>query len=323
MIDAINNQPLTRPLSLAERTAILRRAMNATPFFNLLTVPIPNTAIADVQLYEAKQNINLDFYVVEVRTNLGQVVAEGIGSPTLVRMQLYIANTQKSLYGYGLNTPLPPLFISNNVNFDDTAPQMTWYEDRQVERMPLLVKNGDEVIADIFCSAATDDDTTFQTLLAGFNIIKYPYITPDEQKRINASLDDEPIFQTFKMDVDFDGQKVLNIENDSRPRLILGFGIADPADSIDAERASDVSILDASRHINFTNKQIPVQMLAPRVFGANSYNNTAGVFIQEMTHIYYLPIEYYFMPFANLRFTINNDLGGGDGYQLIVFTRTV
>ncbi len=79
---------------------------------------------------------------------------------------------------------------------------------------------------------------------------------------------------------------------------------------------SNISIEDTTRELRLTNTKVPVQFLAPRVPYARD------------SHVYYWPIEHYFMPFGNIRFEINNIFTNtppaqDQPYQITVLTRTV
>lgn len=304
MINRVNERPLT----VEERKSILRRALNAVPYFNVLNYDVIGGG--KQKQYAGKTYNNLDFYLTQIQGNFNEVF---LATSTDWLVNVYIAETGQSVYGYNKGEPLPTAFVMNDAPSGIIFANRR-YDDLQREWFPFEIPRGKEIISQIVNVDTKDDVADAVVVFSGFNILRYPYLNADETARINASLNDDPIFQTFIIDVDHQGQKFYSLDNDSRPRLILGFGIvdtnSDPADS----SISDISIFDATRHVKLTNRQVPVQFIAPRM------STTAD------KHINYLPIEHYWMPFGTLRFLVNNVDPASpvqEGYQLVMLTRTV
>jgi hypothetical protein len=304
MLNIVNERPLT----IDERKSILLRSINAVPFFNFIPFEVVSELIKRKQ-YKGTLYINLDFYLTEIRGNFDKVVQD---TGTEWDVNIYMAESGKSVYGYNKGQPLPTPFIMTVARFD-VLDVNKLFDDRQREFIPFKIPRGEEIISQIVnVDPKKDLAADAMILLCGFNTIQYPYLTSDETALINRSFNNETVFQTFRFTVDHDGQKMYNLTNDSTPRLILGFGIVNDKEDAANFSISDMSIFDSTRQLKLTNQQIPVEFLGPR--------------IPEVldTHIYYLPIEHYFMPFGNLRFLINNvKQGAGDGYEFVMLTRTV
>jgi hypothetical protein len=306
MIDIPN---IRHNLSVIERKSILERALNATPFFNIMPFEVVSEATKRTQ-YKAKTQINLDYFLTDVRTNF-DFVTHLTGSIWL--MNLYLATSGRSLYGFNKSQPVPSSFVSTDARFDNLVVDQR-FDDRQRESIPFSIKRGDEVICEVENVDAKDAGTIANVMLAGFNILKYPYLNSRETELINRSLNVNTVFQSFKVMVNHNGQKYYNFENDSCPRIVLGFGIVNSTSVKTDISESTISILDTTRHLKFSNEPLPVEFLAPRLSCVLD------------THIYYLPIEYYFMPFGNLRLQIKNFFPDEDtpsGYELVMLTRTV
>lgn len=306
MIDTVNKQT---NLTVEERRGILHRALNATPFFNIMPFEIVSETRKRVQ-YKSKVQINLDYYLTDIRSNF-DAVSNITGA--IWHLNLYLAASGRSLYGYNLSQPLPASFLSTDARFNIPVVDQR-FDDRQRESIPLLIEKGEEVICEVENQSVKTAGTTANIMLAGFNMISYPYINSRETELINRSLSVETVFQDFRFTVNHNGQKFYNIENDANPRLVLGLGIVNTTATKEEISESSVSIVDTMRNVKFTNEQIPVEFLAPRLTCVLD------------THIYYLPIEYYFMPFGNLRFQINNFFPSAQvpsGYEWVMLTRTV
>ncbi len=78
-----------------------------------------------------------------------------------------------------------------------------------------------------------------------------------------------------------------------------------------------ITINDLARQLRLTDNHIPLEFIAPRFTP-----------VQDQ-HLYYLPIEYYWQPYAKLQFDIVNtwqilnDVPIPNGAEIIALTRTV
>lgn len=302
MINSINK---TQILSLQQRQSLLRRSLNAVPYFNLLSYEIEAEAVRRKQ-YKDKIETDLDFYLTEIRNNFNELVDV---TSSRWNLNIYLAESGQSVYGYNRGDALPSPFIATDGR-RNTATLL--YQDVQRESVCFHVPRGDEIITELVNLTTKGAPSNADVVFCGFNILPYPYLNTRETELINDSLNDDVIFQTFEITVNHDGQKIYSIENDSRPRLILGFGVVNATNDIADASASDISIIDSTRHIKLTNKQIPTELLMPRLGSTHD------------TSMYYLPIEHYFMPFGTLRFLINHTLASSDNeYTIVMLTRTV
>ena len=311
MIELIDIQPRdingVQKLTVEQRKSILARAMNSVPMFNLLPYDIITGAGKEKQ-YKGRLDINLDYFLTEIRGNFREVIED---TDTQWQVNIYIAETGQSVYGFNKSQPLPTQMVMTDGNFTQTATEQR-YDDRQREFMPFYVPRGNEVISEIVNVSAKSSIASAKILLCGYTLIKYPYINTQEQILINESLEDDSIYQTFVANVDnIRTKKAYNFNNDQRPRLILGFGVVDSVTRATGLKRSTISIQDTTRHLKLTNEPTPLELIAPRT----------PVCSQD-THNYFLPIEYYWMPQGNIRIEIENDSGQAD-YQLIMLTRTV
>lgn len=304
MINLANHAELT----VAERKRILNRALNAVPFFNYMPFEVVNEAVKRLQ-YDAKTDINLDFFLTEMRSNFGEVFDV---TNSLFNLNVYSAFLGRSVYGFNRSEPLPVSQLTTEARFDTLVANQV-FEDRQRESFPYLIEAGERIIAEIINLSAKSDPIEAGLALVGFNILRYPYLNNVALEKINQSLEKREVYQTFRIKVDHDGIKFYNFENDATPRLILGIGVVnDSADKAEIS-ASNIQIEDTTRHLKLTNRETPVQFIAPRLSCVLD------------THSYLFPIEYFFEPFGNLRFRITNEFPPLTefGYEMVILTRTV
>lgn len=309
MIDRVN----TKDISLQNRRAVLSRALNATPFFNLLDFEVIAAAASrKLHYYAAKVDINKDFYLTNLRGNFGEI-AEATGG--FFDISIYTNLRHESVYHYGRNDTLPSGFILNEARHN-TPPNQQLFDDRQFEFIPYRIPRGDTVIAEIAQAATTAQGDTAKIVMAGYTVTPYPYLDEDLTARINDSLSQPTQFQSFQFTVDKIGQFDYNVKNDQKPRVVLGFGIVNFSNIVSQVMQATVDIKDTMREIRLTNEAIPIEFLAPRL----------GQIVQvQDVHMYYLPIEHFFQPFGNLRFTINAIPPGAvlPELQVIMLTRTI
>lgn len=335
MINSVNERDLgigidaetgkVRPfagLTIEERKAILNRALYAVPFFIPATIPIADFATG-LNIFKTRVHINIDFWLTEVRMNVASATAQ---KGSNFNISIYESDTGQSVYGYNRGDKIPATMVGHDTGFDIFS--VIKYDDRQKEFIPRFIPHGTEVIIEVQSDTAVANAGDFQLCLCGFNGITYPYLGSDETQKINNSLDRITIFQEFKIKLNADdyhnraiGETIFfNIENDNIPRLSLGFGIVDnPINEGSSSLQALISIFDSTRHVNITDSPTFAECIAPRVAGQLS--------VVKDTHMYYLPIEHYFMPFGNLHLKIdvpdNQGIIAGNGFELVLLTRTV
>jgi hypothetical protein len=310
MIDTINDQVI----SLEERKQTVNRALWTNPYFYKMDFPILQGTKAD-SLVTGKVGIGRDFYLTEVKDNGCTLLDLNVA---LVKLQLY-TGYNISPYNYNL-VKLQNSFITTDARFR-TAAAARQFQDKQFESLPFLIRQNDSLYADVSNDVTAFNSGTYTIVLKGFNICKNAAFGSTEVQQINDSLAKDVEWQIFKLlvtdTIDDEGKKQYFLENDRYPRLILGFGAINI--NPDPTLASNmlVSITDISRQLQLTDQAIPLEYIAPRLP------------LVEDTHIYYLPIEYYFQPYAKLQFDINNIWLGGreepvpNGAEIAILTRTV
>lgn len=312
MINIVNEKPLINPLTVDERKSILQRALNATPFLHLLKTTVPASFPPLGLIWKSKSHIGLDFFLTEIRGKFGD--EETISGGIFTNVNIYLASSGLPVYGYNRGDLLPHQFFM----IDCPGLSRTIFDDRQREFIPFPIYAGDDVLIEITLSASPSIETQISTVLCGFNGISYPYLTEIETEKINKSLEHDTVFQTFRLGIPATaGKRIFNINNDNTPRIVLGFGVVDKkADLGVLSTQATIDVYDAIRHIRLTSEPIPLQFLAPRI----------PVTLDQ--HIYYLPIEHYFVPFGTLRFSIENFITNvapdeDPDYELVMLTRTV
>lgn len=311
MLNTVNERLLT----VSERKSILMRSLNATPYFNHTSIDLTTGVPSNIQLFRSRRHVYLDFFVTEVRQNIGQMQdVNGFG----YNLSIYLANLGIPIYGYNKSQPLPASFIATDTPKLEPA-FVTAFDSRQRESVAFKIEAGDEIITQVSFDNAVPIATagTFRSTIAGFQSLSYPYLNGDETEKINRSLDQDTVFQTFKIDVEADNiTRAFNVTNDNTPRLILGFGVVDDADRGEAAHTALIDVFDTIRHVKITSEPMPLEALATRIPS-----------VQD-SHIYYLPIEHYFCPFGSIRLTIKNSATAiapelDHPYQIVMLTRTV
>lgn len=307
MINRINS----KYISPENRRATLDRALNATPFFQLLDFEV---ALGDQKrnYYAAKVDVNKDFYLTGMRGNFGEI-AEATGA--FFDISVYTNLNKESVYHFGRNNPLPSGFLLNEARFN-TAPNAQLFDDRQFEFIPYRIPNGDNIIAEIKQAGTVAQLDTAKIVLSGYTITPYPYLDERTTELLNTSLDSRVQFQTFKATIDKENENDYNLKNDVKPRLILGFGIVNFSNIVSNVTEATILIKDTMRENRWSNAPFPVEFLAPRLGNV--------VQVQDV-HMYWLPVEYFFQPFANLRLTVNAKprVGVTPEFQIVMLTRTV
>jgi hypothetical protein len=159
-------------------------------------------------------------------------------------------------------------------------------------------------------------------VLKGFYTEPNNYLSPHSLEGVNDSLDKDIRFETWELNGDNNksgvinhgaGSKIYSYKNDRFARLVLGFGIVETQEAVDTSNRATIEIFDTFRELKWMDKPIPIGFLGPRLG-----NNVAGV---RDTHIYYLPVEYFWEPFSVLQMNITNS--NTRPWKLIMLTRTV
>lgn len=301
MIDSIN-----KILTLQQRKEIIKRALYSNPYFYKLQFDILDETLKTPQ-YGQSLGINRDFYLTEIMSNFSDVY---FATGSLFNISIYTAFLQ-SIYQYTASRLLPSSFISQDGRLD-TPIVNEIYDDRQFELFPIRIKPNDKIFADIRNISDKTAPTTGYIVFKGFNTIDNIFVAGRELEQINKSLDEPSRYQYFDLEVTHTGLQGLVKQNDNYPRVILGFGITNDLATKTGITQATATIKDLSRKISLTDTEIPLQFIAPRMINAQD------------THIYYLPIEYYWQPFGNLEFNINNlpsqELSS---FKISILTRTV
>lgn len=306
MIDLVNTQIMSRE----ERDNSLFRALHSQCFFNLLDFQLI-AAASKIFQYGAKAEVDKDFWVTECKGNFGQVFAD---VASLYVGNIYVANKGESLHRYIAGENIPTAFQVTDIRdrVSPLYPQI--FDDRQREMMPTLVRRGDNIIARVQNVTAKSDPADVKIVISGYYTQPENYLSGRSLQGVNESLADDPRFELWKFDVDYTGQKNHILNNDRFARMVLGFGIAlkdDANDDSNIASSGTVQITDVYRAIRFNNLPINIAFFAPKVN------------LVRDTHIYYLPIEHFWEPFAPMKFDIVNALNGGTGYEWVMLTRTV
>lgn len=308
MIDIVNQYHLSQK----ERRDSLLRAIHTQPYFYKMAfdVPASNNKIDE---FAQRLGINRDFYLTEIQGNFGEVhdISGSFFSAS------FWTGYNESLYRFEAGLPIPTSYLMTEARFRTTLPNEK-FDDRQFETFPKLIKQNGKIFGK-FVDDGTNKAVASEavTVFKGF-ALNDNYLSTSETKEVNSSLQDEVRWEYFKITVTDQAEdrnrKSYILENDKYPRLIMGFGaINNPTDKAQIS-AIDVNIIDLTKRIQLTDTAIPLQFIAPRLTCLSD------------THIYYLPVEYYFAPLAKLQFDINNvwvnDMTPA-GAEIAVLMRTI
>ena len=307
----------TQNLTLDERKTILERAVNSQPFFELLDFELVTGAEKTGQ-YKAKFQVDKDFFITQVAGNFNRAFYE-----TSSEFLLTIATAYKgeSIHKFLQGDYLPSAFQAYDARHNLTVPNQK-YCDLQDEILPYHVAKNNAVLATIRNISDKLQPAQAKVVLGGYFAIENAYLNDRAMQGVNESLANEPIFELSKIQVTKEGIENHSFKNDRFTRLVLGFGVVDlpatdsgqniaPSAIIPNIAESTVLISDSTRGLKLNNIPIAIENLAPRLTALRD------------THIYYLPTEYLFEPFAALRFETNTLLNGGNGYEIVMLTRTV
>ena len=295
-------------ISDKDRGEILQRALYTHPYYYKMAFPIESGAPVGT-LYNQRIGIGKDFFLTEYMGNFGEV-HEATGA--LFNATLY-TGYNRSLYRFDTSRKLPTGQLLTEARFRTVLPNQV-FDDRQFETLPVKIKQNDRVYGEIASGDTPDEDSEAIILLKGFAMLSDMYVTPTEQRQLTESLGKDVQWEFLKVTVDKEGKHSYILENDRYPRLILGFGAVNSTSDKSLVSAADCTITDISRRIQLTDTEIPVSFIAPRLTCLLDAN------------LYYLPIEYYFQPFAKLQFDVNNvspDQDDKQGLEIAILTRTV
>ena len=317
MIDIINDQTLT----VDERRSIINRALWTNPYFYRIDIPIPHQTVVN-SVFSNKLGINRDFYITSLLDNSNNI-AEKTGAE--INLSL-LTGYDVSPYSFNIGK-LPKSFITTDARRYDVANEpppflLHGFDDRQFETFPFLIKQNDFLRTDVQCNGPTGP-AIYTLVVKGFNVCKNAAFGSTELQQINDSLSNNVEWQYFKLNVtdsvNDQGEKQYFLENDRYPRLILGLGALNIDNTFLSHQSEIlVTLTDLSRQLQLTDNRVPLEYIAPRFTP-----------VQDQ-HLYYLPIEYYWQPYAKLQFDIINTWNHAgreepfpNGAEIVALTRTV
>ena len=304
MLNLINTPQIGR----AQRELTLKRALFTSPFFTRLDFDLSAALARSVeQIIAAKVGVNNDFYLTEIVGNFGEV-HEATGA--FAEASFYTVY-QSSLYRFDAGQFLPTGFLATEARFQTSIVNQV-YDDRQREFFPVLIRNGDEILGKVTLANASDDATA-TAVLKGFNVNPNAYVSADDIALYEASLSREARYDYFNFTVEDEGLKTYTIENDSFPRLLLGFGCTNSTPDKAIVSSASVIIRDITRRLQFMETAMPLDFIAPRLTCLAD------------AHLYYLPVEYVLPPYAKLQFIIDNQFTDDNeqGFEFNALTRTI
>lgn len=307
MIDTTNFGQLTRQ----ERIDSLNRALHTQPYFYKMAFPVPQVN-DKINEFSQVLGINKDFYLTEIQGNFSQVLND---SGAYFDASFWTGYNE-SLYRFEAGRNIPTGFLMTEARFNNAGVEK--FDDRQFETFPKLIKQNGKIFGQFSDkglpkSGSIDAITVFK----GFAPVDAS-LNNSEQRDIEASLSQDVRFQYFKITVSDQqnnrGKRSYILENDRFPRLILGFGaINNPTDKAQASNIN-VNIIDLTKRLQLTDTAIPLEFIAPRLTCVRD------------THLYFLPVEYYFMPLSKLQFDIDNIWNANNdpaGAEIVILTRTI
>lgn len=280
MIDITN---LHCDLTPEGRRTALQRAIYTQPYFYRMSIPVDNESKAP--FFEQTLGINRDFYLTEIQANFGEVFAD---VNTAYDITIYSAYNH-SVYRYEAGRKLPSGFICEEARLQQAQAGNSYFDDRQHENFPFLIRANDKVYVRIKNQTVSNTSDTVELILKGFNVLDDVVLTPMQTDQCNDSLSREVEWQYFKLDIDRTGLKSYIIENDNQTRLLLGFGASNNVAEVPK---IEITLIETARRLRLTDTKIPLQFIAPR--SPNCFD----------THIYYLPTEYWLQPYAKLQFDV-------------------
>lgn len=277
MIDQTN---LHQILTSEMRRTILQRAVYTCPYFYRASIPVGVSV-----KYENVIGVNADFYLTEYQSNYSETV-NSFGE----YLAAIYTGYNRSVYQYVNTTKkLPSALIFGNAR----KAALPFGDDRQQEKLPFLIRRNDKIYVEIETITSPTLDQ-IEIIFKGFNVLNASQgLTPTQTDQCNASLARPIEWQFFKFQINEDvREKQYVIENDNKPRILLGFGSTNEAEQIPN---ITVNIVDITRRLRLTDMAVPLDFIAPRIPA-----------VQD-AHIYYLPVEYYLEPYAKLQFSVHYD----------------
>ena len=303
----INTTNLFQHIPIETRRTIIQRAVYTQPYFYRVSMPFGLPANSKQTIFSnGVIGINRDFYLTERQANFNEVEAD---SNALFDIAIY-SGYGRSVYRFDSNTQkLQSGFVCQEARIQPVQTN-SLFDDKQFEPFPVLIRRGDRVYVELRNTVENPTDDVVEVILKGFNVLDNVYLTPTQTQQINTSLERDVEWQYFKFVIDEGREKSYVIENDNKPRLLLGFGAnADIAKAFSME----TDITDITRRLKLTDTKIPIEFIAPTV--PTCFD----------THIYYLPTEYYLEPYAKLQFDVgfNDAIFEFDPIEVAALTRTI
>lgn len=310
MIDWINQ---AKPLTREDREKIFDRALITSPYFYQFNFSNSNPGPLGNR-YETKEEIAFDYFVTGINANTNYI---GVSATDRAKFAIFDSVDDKGWYGLPSRASLPISFQTYNAKWDDTQALC----DIQEENITHRVKRGSRIIAQIEPDGGPVEG--LKVCLHGYTAgMRNHYLNDSEQQLIEASLNSEVTYDLFRFDLDFFGEtKILRLENDRFPRLVLAMGArlwtSRPLAPFEIPPKIAFKIEDFDWQIKLTNEKINLEFLAP--CPPRSLDES----------YYYWPTEYYISPFNTLNFetTIDTPSYGPDPivtkYEFYVLTRTV
>ncbi len=308
MININNNTAVTDE----DRRLIIERALRSYPYIHKMVFPYTTTDPPVAQT-ERTLSFNDDFYFTEIQGNWQDFAGGGGG---LAKLSFFTA-WNRNIYRYDTSNPLWSFFLSTEARRLRPL-TLRANVDLQFEYFPYLIKRGDKLIVNVVPAFAALADSTLNVAVKGFQLHDNIYVTERVAAQIEESLANAVEWQIFEVEVtdqpEDRGRKTYTVENDKYPRILYGFGATDSQSLLTALPNIELTIVDTSRRLQITDRDIPLEFIAPRIP------------ICSDTHIYYLPTEYYLEPYAKIQFEINNtwfDDAHAGGARIALHTRTI
>lgn len=301
------NQIRANRLTREQRLTAIQRALFCRPRF----VQFESIFEAGVPLQTKKRSqlkVDYDTYFTSALFNSSAWF--GLTGTSRIFMEMYTLY-KNSLYRSNENRETLSSFITFDARFLTSV--LPPFDDRQREFMPFLVEANDALVVETSINITPLADITTRAVLAGFMVTPNDYYPAGVLEQLNRSLDRAVRSEHFDIFVDHGlGRQIYRIQNDGFPRLLFGFGVSGEADELApvVNMQSTVLITDLSRRLQFSETPIPIENFAPRIP------------MSKDQYVYYLPVEYYLEPFANLEFEIVNSVVDLP-YTLTAHTRTV
>ncbi len=309
MID-INN---TKAVTADDRREIINHALYTYPYFYRANVHFD--ANTPEKSYSSNVRMKEDFYLTGVQSNMSEVFLDS----GAIQFNLALwTGYKESIYRWLAERPLHQEFLATDAPLK-TNPLFSNFCDLQFEYLPRLIRGNDKVFMVVTPVVDTPETSDLIVVLAGFQLLSSNELTDIERNQIETSLASDIEWQIFKT-ATVGGhpvgtfQDTLFIENDRFPRIVYGMGAVNGNTDPTLATAFDINITDTSRRLSWMNTPIPLEFVAPRI--PTSVD----------TNTYYLPIEYYWPPYAKLRFDVTQTVKEDEDNQpvdICLHTRTI